>query len=76
MQIDVDSTRCEAHGQCHTADQELFPLDDTGHSAVGQGRLVPPEKAEIALVGVQMCPVAALRLRREALTEADRHAAP
>ena len=66
MRVSVDLTRCEAHGQCHMADPDLFPLQEDGHSAVGDGRPVGEGKEEIALVGIQMCPVAALRLNREA----------
>jgi ferredoxin len=64
MKLSVDRTVCEGHGQCHMAEPELFPLDDTGHSDVGHGREVPDGKEGVARIGVESCPVAALRLER------------
>lgn len=62
MKLSVDSTLCEAHSQCYIVDPDLFPLDDDGYSAVGQGRPVPPGEEEQARIGVSACPAAALRL--------------
>jgi ferredoxin len=60
MKISVDSSTCEAHGQCYVVDPELFPLDDEGYSAVGVGKQVPAGKEDQARLGVAACPVMAL----------------
>jgi ferredoxin len=65
MRIGVDSTVCEAHGQCSIVDIDLFPLDGDGFSAVGPDREVPPGEEETARIGVDACPVRALRVLAE-----------
>jgi ferredoxin len=60
MKISVDSSTCEAHGQCNIIDPELFTLDDDGYSAVGQSKQVPAGKEDQARLGVSACPVMAL----------------
>jgi ferredoxin len=62
MRIAVDSTVCEAHGQCGVVDMDLFPLDDDGYSAVGSDREVPEGEEDIARLGIDACPVRALRV--------------
>ncbi|RTL68248.1 MAG: ferredoxin [Pseudonocardiaceae bacterium] len=62
MRIAVDSSRCEAHGQCGVVDYELFPLDDDGFSAVGTSREVPDGEEATASMGVAACPARALRI--------------
>ncbi|MFC5746558.1 ferredoxin [Actinomadura rugatobispora] len=61
MKIEMTDAWCEAHGLCAGVDAELFPLDDEGYSAVGDGRAVPAGKEEVAGRGVSACPVRALR---------------
>lgn len=65
MRIGVDPDVCEAHGQCSVVDFELFPLDDDGYSAVGPDREVPPGEEATARIGVDACPVRALRVLSE-----------
>ena len=65
MRIGVDPDVCEAHGQCSVADFELFPLDDDGYSAVGPDREVPAGEEGTARIGVDACPVRALRVLSE-----------
>lgn len=60
MRVSVDSGRCEAHGQCAAVDEEFFTLDDDGYSSIGEGKLVPEGKEELAREGVAACPMAAL----------------
>ncbi|MBN9099832.1 MULTISPECIES: ferredoxin [unclassified Pseudonocardia] len=62
MRITVDSTVCEAHGQCGVVDMDLFPLDDDGYSAVGPDAEVPAGEEDTALLGIAACPVRALRV--------------
>lgn len=62
MNIGVDPARCEGHGQCAVVDWDLFPLDEHGHSALGDGLVVPPGEEDQALAGVDACPVRALRV--------------
>ena len=63
MRIAVDPAVCEAHGQCSVVDMDLFPLDDDGFSAVGPDREVPAGEEDTARLGVDACPVRALRIR-------------
>ena len=63
MQVRVDNQRCEAHGQCWIVDEELFPLDDDGYSALPTGgAVVPPGREDVARRGVDACPLQALHL--------------
>ncbi|GAA3390696.1 ferredoxin [Cryptosporangium minutisporangium] len=62
MKVLVDNQRCEAHGQCWMVDEELFPLDDDGYSAIPAGGFdVPAGKEDVARRGVDACPLQALR---------------
>jgi ferredoxin len=62
VKVWADNQICEAHGQCAMVDEELFPLDEDGYSALGGGAVVPPGKEETARVGVDACPLQALHL--------------
>lgn len=62
MRIAVDRDVCEGHGQCSVVDMDLFPLDEDGFSAVGPDREVPPGEEAQARLGVDICPVRALRV--------------
>ena len=62
MRIGVDREVCEGHGQCSVVDMDLFPLDEDGFSAVGSAADVPEGEEETARLGVQACPVRALRV--------------
>lgn len=60
VKISVDRSSCDAFGRCNIVDEELFPLDEEGYSAVGQDKPVPPGKEVAADQGVEICPVQAL----------------
>jgi ferredoxin len=63
MRVLVDRDRCEGHGLCEEHAPEAFELDDEGvvvHRF--DGRDVPDQLAEAAARGVDVCPVAALRV--------------
>ena len=62
MKISVDTELCEAHGICAMNDPGLFPLNDDGYSAVGQGRAVPAGLESAARQNVAFCPTGALRV--------------
>jgi len=62
VEIEMTDTWCEGHGLCAAVDADLFPLDDDGYSAVGDGVQVPPGKEELARQGVTACPMQALRI--------------
>lgn len=60
---------CEAHGQCAMVDEDLFPLDDDGYTALpalgvdaSGGVEVPGGKEGDARRGVDACPLQALAL--------------
>ncbi len=65
MKISVDTSLCDAHGQCNMIDENLFPLDDAGYSAVGKGKEVPHGEEDNAEQGVYNCPVGALTIDSE-----------
>ncbi|MQA61745.1 MAG: ferredoxin [Actinophytocola sp.] len=65
MKISVDDDQCGATAQCFAVDEELFPLDGDGYSAVGEGREVPAGKEGLAQVGVDACPMAALYVNED-----------
>lgn len=62
MKLEADNGLCEAHGQCAMVDDELFALNDDGFVALGDGVDVPPGKEQAARLGVDACPVQALRV--------------
>jgi ferredoxin len=63
MRVRADNQVCEAHGQCTVVDEELFPVDEDGYSLLGgDGAEVPPGKEDVARLGVDSCPVQALKL--------------
>ena len=58
MKVHV-SRDCAAHGQCNWINSRLFPLDDDGHSAVGDS-LVPDGAEADVRAAVAACPAAAI----------------
>jgi ferredoxin len=62
VRIGVDRGICDAHGQCSVVDMDLFPLDEDGFSAVGPARDVPAGEEDVARLGVEACPLQALRI--------------
>jgi ferredoxin len=62
MKLQADSSVCQGHALCATIDEDLFPLDEEGYSALGEPREVPAELLEKARLGVSACPERALRL--------------
>lgn len=62
VKISVDNRKCVAHGQCFMVDDEVFTVDETGHSNIGQNRPVPEGKEDSAEEGVYACPADALVL--------------
>ncbi|MTD55413.1 cytochrome P450 [Amycolatopsis pithecellobii] len=61
-QLEVDRDRCEGHGLCENAAPDLVHLDDDGMLVIDQSD-VPAHLSGAAAQAVQVCPVAALRLR-------------
>jgi ferredoxin len=63
MKIMLNRKRCDAHGMCFIVEQDLFPLDDDGYSAIGpDGIEVPAGRETYAEKGVDACPALALRI--------------
>jgi cytochrome P450/ferredoxin len=60
--LEVDRDRCEGHGLCEGAAADLVHLDDDGALVIDQAD-VPAHLSDAAAQAVQVCPVAALRLR-------------
>lgn len=62
MKVGVDRSVCQAHGQCALADPQLFTIDDEGYSTIGASKDVPRGRESSAQLGVDACPVRALRI--------------
>lgn len=62
VRLEVDRERCEGHGLCESSAPDLMHLDDDGLLVIDQPD-VPPHLATAATQAVQVCPVAALKLR-------------
>ncbi|QJY48024.1 cytochrome P450 [Pseudonocardia broussonetiae] len=60
--LEVDPDRCEGHGLCESEASELVHLDDDGVLVIDRVD-VPAHLVGAATRAVQVCPVAALRLR-------------
>jgi ferredoxin len=60
MQLHLDRTRCEGHGQCEAAAPRLIHLDDDATPIFDVGGEVPAELEDDARAAVSYCPVAAL----------------
>ena len=61
MKIRLEGSACAGHALCNAVDEELFPLDDEGYSAL-KSRTVQPGQEPLARLGVQTCPERALIL--------------
>jgi ferredoxin len=67
MRIMLNRKRCDAHGMCFVVEQDLFPLDVDGYSAIGpDGIEVPPGREQYAQKGVDACPALALSIAEDA----------
>jgi ferredoxin len=68
VRITLDQGRCEGHGLCEQAAEEIFQLDDDGilehHYA---GKDIPEELQSRASEAVFACPVAALSIKQSAV---------
>lgn len=63
MKVMLNRKRCDAHGMCFIVEQDLFPLDSDGYSAIGPDGIDVPEGREMyAQKGVDACPALALRI--------------
>lgn len=61
MRIHVENTKCVGHALCHAMNPELFPIDDSGYSAL-TSPTVDTENEPEARQGIDACPEGALRL--------------
>jgi len=61
VKVRVDNAKCSGHAQCYAVDPALFPIDDSGYSAL-QPREVEPKDEQTTRVGVAACPEKALIL--------------
>jgi ferredoxin len=62
VKIEIDRSQCQGHALCAAVDEDLFPLDEEGYSALPDSSDVPPGQEELARAGVASCPERALRL--------------
>ena len=63
LEIWIDRTRCDGHGQCAELLPERMRLDDWGYPIIAPGA-VPEDLLEHARRTVAACPALALALRR------------
>jgi len=61
--IDVDWTRCDAHGLCSRLLPEKISLDEWGYPII-DGRAVDPSLVQAARKAAMACPALALRVER------------
>lgn len=61
MKIQVDSTKCDAYGECVEAAPSLFELDDFGY-ATAIASDVPPDLRDAAAQAIKACPSQAIRV--------------
>ncbi len=64
--IDVDWTRCDAHGLCSRLLPEQISLDEWGYPIIA-GREVDPKLVHAARKAAMACPALALRVERGAM---------
>ncbi|CAJ1511081.1 ferredoxin [[Mycobacterium] burgundiense] len=64
MKIRFDRSKCQAHGQCHGINPELFPLDDDGYPTLTES-VVESGDEQDARSAVAACPEDALTLRAD-----------
>jgi ferredoxin len=63
MRIKIDGGLCSGHGRCNILADDVYRLDDDGYNADrGSTVEVPPEREASALLGLQSCPEAAIRV--------------
>jgi ferredoxin len=62
VRIKVDSSKCQGHALCNAANEELFPLDEEGYSAVTSWTEVPAGLEEDARLGQASCPERAIEI--------------
>jgi ferredoxin len=61
VKIEVSELECAGHGRCALINEELFPLDEAGFSAIGE--LDVPDGLEAdARAGVAACPSQAIKV--------------
>ena len=61
MRIHVSQLECAGHGQCNLVNEQLFPLDDDGFSAIEDVE-VSVQLQDDARQGVASCPARAISL--------------
>ena len=59
LRVRAHPALCEGWGNCHRWAPEVYPLDEQGQIDIHLLE-VPPELAEAAWVGAQVCPAAAI----------------
>ena len=64
MKVRGDRAAWAGHALCHGIDDQLFPLDDDGYTAL-EVQEVAPHEEERARAGVDACPEQALSLDDE-----------
>jgi len=62
MNLEIDRPKCQGHALCAVVDDDLFPLDDDGYSALPDVSDVPSDHEELVRAGVASCPERALRV--------------
>jgi len=60
MKIRADASICQGHALCAGVDEELFPLDDQGYSALTTWAEVPTGQEGTARLGRDSCPERAI----------------
>lgn len=64
MKVRLEQSKCVGHAQCYAVDPDIFPIDESGYSILGEHE-VGPEDAQVTRDGVAACPEMALILEED-----------
>jgi ferredoxin len=62
MHVTIDASRCQGHGRCYDAADDLFDADDIGHAHVSGSGDVPEARQEAARLAAASCPERAITI--------------
>jgi ferredoxin len=66
--LDLDTDRCQGHGQCVMAAPEFFSFDEQGFAVLGSAE-VPPDLEAKAQAAVSRCPERAISIANESSSD-------
>lgn len=64
MKVRLDRSKCVGHAQCYAVDPDLFPIDESGYSTLGEYEVAPGDE-ELVRDGAASCPEMAIILQSD-----------